>query len=81
MCKCNPQLRTPWCGRPLCVAPKTVNKEIRTYLIKGSIRVEYFIKQEIIASNMADAHSHFLKQMESDNGVIIEDCTRIERIK
>lgn len=30
MCKCNPMIRTPWCGKPGCEMPEQIKKDVET---------------------------------------------------
>lgn len=40
MCVCNPNIRTPWCGKPGCEQPSQAKKETKSYGFLKDIHVE-----------------------------------------
>lgn len=49
MCKCNPNIRTPWCGKPGCETPPQRNPFHHTHIAR---------------SEMADTLDHLLRLKE-----------------
>lgn len=46
MCKCDPSIRTPFCGKPGCEWPKQVGEKVTRCVTCNSEKQQHFIRLE-----------------------------------
>lgn len=60
MCKCDPNCRTPWCGKPGCEMPEQV---ISAKLVSSDLECNH-CKKEMAKGYIRDHHPELIEQIE-----------------